>query len=178
MPFGAGQIVYEDDLDDIQPFQKYKAGSTGRINTTTLLDDPDLSGVTLDPGDYDIEIVIFMTISGSGATNATPRFKTRWAFTGSWSGGMRSCHGPGSSNNTADPGAATQITMRGYDATTQDAVYSILNGSAYTAIIEKARVTVTATGNLSLRWAQQTANNANTDNVQAGSYIKATRVTT
>jgi hypothetical protein len=174
MPFGAGQIVYEDDLDDLQPIMKTKNGSTPRVNTTTLADDPDLSAVTLDPGDYDVEIVHFWTTTGSGTL---PKMKTRWAFTGSWSGGMRSCHGPGSGSTATDPGALAQVSMRGYDATTQDAVYGMGFHGAYAACIEKARVTITATGNLSLQWAQQTVSTTATLNMNAGSYIKATKVT-
>ena len=177
MPLAAGQIVYEDDLDDLQPVEKPKSGSTGRVNTTTLQDDPDLSGLTLDPGDYDVEIAIFSTTSGTAVTSTSPRLKTRWAFTGSWSGGMRSCHGPGSQNTTAGADQVTTVTVRGYDATTQDAVYNFGVTSAYTSIVEKARITVTATGDLSLQWAQQTANANTTVNVNPGSYIKATKVT-
>lgn len=173
MPFAAGQIVYEDDLDDLQPIMKTKNGSTGRINTTTLANDPDLAAVTLDPGDYEIMVVVFFTTTGTGTL---PKLKTRWAFTGSWSGSMRSCHGPGSGSTAIDSAVLVAVTMRGYDATTQDAVYGMGFASTYAAVIETGRITVTATGDFSLQWAQQTLSTTATLNVNAGSFIKATKV--
>lgn len=174
MSFAAGQIVYEDDLDDLQPIMKTKNGSTPRVNTITLANDPDLSAVTLDPGDYDIEIIFHWTTTGTGTL---PKMKTRWAFTGTWSGAMRACYGPGSAGVATDPAALVAVTMRGYDALTQDAIYGMGFSGSYTGCLEKARITVTATGDLSLQWAQQTISTTATLNLNAGSYIKATKVT-
>lgn len=176
MGFGAGQIVYQDDLDDIQPTYKSKAGSTTRTNTTTMADDPDLSAISLDPGTYEVEFTLFYTVTGSGMTANTPRFKTRWAFSGSWSGSMRSAHGPGIVSVATDPSQVVTTTFRGVDATTQDSVYNAGSTTAYSSAEEKGFITVTATGNLSLQWAQHVANATANVNLQPGSYVKITKI--
>ncbi len=153
MGFGAGQIVYEDDLTAIKPTSVNKSGTTARSSTTTLADDPDLSGITLTPGTYSITVTLFFTVAST-----TPLLKTRWAFTGTWGSPMRSCMGPGQ-GNTAESNALNLVTMRGYDATTQDAIYNKAVSSAYGAIVEQNdKVVVTATGLFSVQWAQSVSN--------------------
>lgn len=169
MSFAAGQIVYEDDLDDLQPIIKAKGGSTSRVNNT-ISADPDLSAITLEPGTYSIEVALFFTV----ATNV-PSIKTRWAFSGSWSSPMRLCHGPGTTN-VAESNAVTPSTFRGYDATTQDAIYNKVNSSAYGAILEKAdSVVITATGDFSVQWAQSVTTAVNVT-VQPNSTVKITKI--
>lgn len=171
MGLGAGQIVYADDLAGLRPAAYFKGASTTRNNTAALADDPDLSNIPLDPGFYTIQVVLFTT----NAT-ATAKLKTRWAFTGSWTSPMRSCQGPGNTNTSTDPGAITPVTLRGYDAATQDAAYEYGASSAYASIEETShRVEILASGNFSVQWAQVVATAANTI-IQPGSLVRISKV--
>ena len=171
MPLSAGQIVYESDLTGLNPDVTYKGATTTRNNTATLANDPDLANINLDPGVYSIEVVILTTNANQAA-----KFKTRWSFTGTWSSPMRACIGPGNTNTSTDPATATPITVRGYDATTQDAAYSYGVSSAYAVIREVSDfVQVTASGVFAVQWAQVTATAANTI-VQPGSTVRVTKV--
>lgn len=179
MPLGAGQIVYEDDIDTIPARVVYKnpGGLTGRANNT-LLADPDLAGLTLYPGLWDIKAVIFANAPSGTVTTTTPRLKTRWAFTGGWASSFRLCHGPGASNTASNADSNPVTTMRGFDADSQDALYNFGVGAAYTAILESAVIAVSATGDMSFMWAQSVTTPGTTINVLGGSYMKATLLRT
>lgn len=171
MPLSAGQIVYESDLLGLNPDTVYKGASTTRNNTASLANDPDLANIQLDPGTYSIKVTLFTTNA-----NAAAKLKTRWSFTGTWTSPMRSCVGPGSTNTSTDPGTVTPATFRGYDATSQDAVYSYGVSSAYAAIEETCDfVQVTASGVFAVQWAQNVATAANTI-IQPGSSVRVTKV--
>lgn len=170
MSFGAGQIVEEADMQGRFPSVYTKPSSTARNTTTTLANDPDLAGIPLTEGIWIARLILFYTVA-----NTTPKLKTRWAFTGTWDTFIRLCHGPGSTN-TAAPDAATPSTFRGYSADTQDAVYNSSTSSAYSAVVEEASyIRVTAEGDLSLQWAQQTSNGSNVT-VQPGSTFSVQKV--
>jgi hypothetical protein len=173
MGLGAGQVVYADDLAGLRPAAYYKGASTTKNNSATLTDDPDLSNIPLDPGYYSISVTLFTTNA-----SALSKLKTRWAFTGSWTSPMRSCHGPGAPAGAASgtPENLTVITNRGYDAATQDALYWFSVSSAYAAIREVAdRVEILGAGNLSVQWAQGVATAANTI-IQPGSVVRISKV--
>lgn len=177
MGFGAGQIVYEEDLDNLLPKYKFKNSITNRVNAS-LLDDPDLSAIALEPGNYEAELVAFYVITGTGVTANVPRIKTRWAFTGSWSGSLRSAMGPGIVSVSTDPSQVVTSTFRGVDATTQDSLYNAGVTTGYSTIVERGIITVTATGNLSFQWAQQTTTATATCAILPGSYFKISQLTT
>jgi hypothetical protein len=168
----AGDPINASDINGIiskLPTTYTKPSSTSRNTTTTLADDPFLSGIPLLVGTYDIECLIFFTTASS-----TPKIKTQWAFTGTWASSTRACFGPGDTN-TAVPSLATPTTVRGYTTDAQEAVYGAANSGAYSAVRELVRgVTVTVAGNLSLKWAQSVSNGSNTT-VQQGSAFLVTK---
>lgn len=163
----AGDPIYASDINDIIatiPLTYTKSAVESRNTTTTLADDTHLVSIPLEIGTYDIELVMFYTLS----TTTTQKIKTRWAFTGTWASTTRACIGPGSAN-TAAPNDAAEVTLRGYVSDTQDAIYDSSTSGAYSVVREVAKgVVVTVAGNLSLQWAQN-ASSANNTNVQAGS---------
>lgn len=141
-----------------------KQGSTDRVNTT-LADDPDLDGFLLGVGTWDIRCMFFMSTIAA-ATN----IKTRWAFTGTWNTPSRACVGPGIAN-TAAPTAITPVKMTAH-STGGDATYGLPASTAYTVIKEEcSTVVVTVAGNMSIQWAQNTAN-ASAARMQPGSYVE------
>ncbi len=176
MPFGAGQIVYEDDLTDIKPVTYTKSVATNRNSGgtgTTLVDDPELSGITLDPGTYTVELALYFTT----ATTDTQAIKTRWVFTGTWGVPMRLCHGPGQllSTAAAPPTTLTEAAMNARPGN-QDQIYDAQAGSAFSAVLELCyNVVITGTGNLSLQWAQNAASVNNTT-VQPNSCFRITKI--
>lgn len=156
MGLGAGQIVYEDDLQNRFPQVYGKSGATARLSTTTLSDDPDLSGITLSVGTWSIELLLFYTVAST-----TPKIKTRWIFTGTWGAHIRLCHGPGNNTGFA-PNVVDTVTLQGYVLDTQDAIYNSSTSSAYSAVYEACyNVDVTVEGQLSLQWAQSVSTASN-----------------
>jgi hypothetical protein len=167
MGLGAGQIVYAADLAGLRPGLYYKGASTTRNNTAALADDPDLSLIPLDPGFYSIKVLLLMT-----QANITAKFKTLWAYTGSWTTPVRGAVGPGGTN-AGVPDVVTPVNLVGQTGTQ---VYSPAVSGAWVSIHEWAdRVEVLTSGNFSVQWAQSVATVANTI-VQPGSYVRVTKV--
>ncbi|GGN40565.1 hypothetical protein FHR83_007008 [Actinoplanes campanulatus] len=168
-----GDIIYAADINSVVaslPKLYVKDNVTSRQSTTTLADDPDLAGIALAVGVYDIELLLFYTVAST-----TPKIKTRWGFTGTITNSIRVCHGPGSANVGA-PDAVTDATFRGYGLTSQDAVYNSSTSTAYTAVTETVYgAEVTVTGNLSLQWAQSVSTASNV-NVQPGSTFRIRKI--
>lgn len=165
--FQAGGIIFAADINDAFPTVVTKPSNTARSSTTTITDDPDLSGIALSVGTWEIELLLFWF---TGTTTATQAVKTRWAFTGAWNGttGFRHCLGAGASNTAATTSADTLAT-RGVTLDSQDAVYQANVSTAFTASRELSRnVIVTTPGSLSLQWAQN-ASSANATTVAAAS---------
>jgi hypothetical protein len=158
-----GQDVTATLLDLMVPTVVVKGGNTDRSATTTLADDPDLSGIALGVGTHWIRLVIMATCN----TSATPDFKTQWAFTGTWSAPVRACKGPGATNTAA----RTDVTVTNWNgaATTTTVAYGFPASTGYNIIEEECfNATVTVAGNLSLQWAQNTSD-PSTTSVKAGS---------
>lgn len=163
----------QDAFDFITPqtyvkpaMESRNSGGTG----TTYTIDTDLQGITLEVGQYEIELVGFFTLA-----NTTPKIKTQWRFTGTWNSPVRACSGP-SSGNTAAPNVITEATFEGFVADTQDAVYGTSTAASYTIFREVARnVTVTAAGSLALYWAQNASSASNT-NLQGGTSFTVRRI--
>lgn len=171
-----GSIINASDLNNVltrAPKTYVKASATSRNTTTTLTDDPELSGIALAVGTYEIELVGFFTL----ATTATQKIKTRWAFTGTFNGttGIRNCIGPGSAQ-TAAVANATETNFNAAQMSGQDAVYDAAAASAYACIRETcAAVVVTVAGNFSVQWAQA-ASSGNNTTLQEGSYLRIRRL--
>lgn len=156
--FLTGQRLTADLLNanvyDFLPVTYTKPALTSRASTVTLADDPDLAGIPLTVGSWEIDLTIFYTTTVSNV----PGLRTQWGFTGTWASANRLCFGPGS-GQIGDSGAITDATMKAFVTDTQDAVYRSGTSSAYTGVREHVRqLTVTGAGNLSLKWAQQTSN--------------------
>lgn len=162
----AGDPILASDLNGVialLPATYTKGSVTSRNTTTTLADDPELAGIPLAVGTYDIELIGFFTL----ATVNTQKLKTRWGFTGTWNNADRMIIGPGSAQ-VAAPANATEVNVAGSQASGQDAIYDAVVTVIYTGFREVTRnVIVTVAGNLSLQWAQSVSN-AGATNVQAG----------
>lgn len=151
MAIAAGAPIAASDVLDMLPRWATKALNTARQSTTTYVDDPELASISLTAGTYNIELMLFYIVAST-----TPKLKTNWGFSGTWNTPIRLCQGPGSTN-TSSPEASTPSTFRGY-TTAQDATYNSSTSGAFSGVVERAQnVVVTATGNLSLKWAQVTS---------------------
>lgn len=162
-----------DTLEAYIPKTYIKSTGTGRASTTTYTIDPDLQNIPLAIGAYEIELLGFATFGGT-----TPQLKTQWRFTGTWAGSNgpdRVCTGP---NSTATANAATAANFRSSQAAGQDAIYNSGDTVIFTAFREISRnVQVTASGTLSLYWAQVTSN-ASTITMQGGSAFNVRKLLT
>lgn len=172
----AGDPIRAADVNDIidRLGRIYiKSSPTARISTTTLTDDPELASIPLAVGTYEIELVGYFTLT----TTATQKIKTRWAFTGTWNGtaAARNCIGPGSAQ-TAAPANVTETSLLAVSVSNADSVYDVAAGTAYASFRELAgEITVSASGNLSLTWAQN-ASSANATTLQERSYFRVRKI--
>lgn len=162
MPFPyifAGQKLTASLLNQGLWTYTVKAGTTSRNTTVTSADDPDLSGIALPVGVVHVRARLF-----AYASSTTPNIRVAWAFTGTLSG-FRSGSGPG--NASTDPANGTaRSTGAAYSS---DVVYSLAS-SNFHRIEEEGILTVTAPGNLSVKWAQGTSSGANTS-VAGSSFV-------
>lgn len=166
-----GDIVTADLLDSMLPKTYFKASGTSRNTTTTLADDPELTGIPLAAGIYLIDFYGFMTQD----TTTTQKFKGRWGFSGTWNNPDRNVVGPGAAQ-TATPASATESNYAGAQASGQDVVISALNTSVWASWRETAvNVVVTVAGNLSYQWAQNSSS-ANNVTLQAESGFIVRRI--
>jgi hypothetical protein len=162
-----GDPVYPTDFSDLLPTNYVKSAQESRNTTTTYADDGELAGIPLAVGTYEVELVLFFTLT----TTATQKIKTHWAFSGTWNNPVRACVGPGS-NQTAAPNVVTEMNTGGYQAAGQDAIYDQAAGASFGTAREIAsNVTISVAGNLSLQWAQ-VASSGNNTNVQLGTFFR------
>lgn len=171
--FGGDPTVVADVNDVLLYLPRWytKPGATPRNTLIVPADDPDLSGIPLEVGSFEIKVVSMFTLS----TTTTQKFRTLWGFTGTWtSTAFRAVKGPGSAN-TAAPDDAASANIRGYTVATQNADYSTSTSGAYATAEEiSATVEVTVAGNFALQWSQA-ASSANNTTLQAGSFVRVTR---
>ncbi len=179
IPFLTGQRLTADllntNLMEFFPSTTMKSGSTGRVNNT-LTADPDLAGIPLSVGTWEIEAIIFYTITANGQQG----LKTRWGFTGTWNGGTsRGCYGGGyiASTTAGDPRAQTVSAMASWTLDTQDAQYNTLQASSVRNVVREVsrNVIVTVAGTMSLNWAQINTN-ANATTIQPDSHINVRKI--
>lgn len=167
--FFAGQRLTALMLGGTVPYTARKTSATSRNTTTTLADDPDLAGIALPAGTFEIEFVGLFTLT----TTATQKIKTRWAFSGTWNGSAapRACIGPGTSQ-TATPSAATETNFQAVSLSGADAIYDQAAGGSYGSFRETCGIVVCSTsGNFSIQWAQS-ASSANNTTLQEGSFVR------
>lgn len=170
-----GDVVYAADFNSllaITPRTYIKASATARNTTVTFADDPELTGIAIEGGFYDIEFIGLWT----QATTTTQKIKTRWTISTSWNNPVRNCIGAGSAN-TGAPSAVTDATMQGYNADNQDATYNTSTSASFSVFREIAyNVNVFVDGFLSFQWAQSVSSGNNTT-LQAGSGFRIRRLT-
>lgn len=170
MPF-AGDIIYATDLDAIRPTTYTKVGTEGRASNVTLADDAELAGIPLGVGTWEIDVLLYWF----NVTTATQGLKTQWGFTGTWAPLIRTCLGPGVSASPAAADRLTQVSSQGARENA-NAVYNVAAGSSYSAVREISRtVTVTASGNFSVKWAQN-ASSANATSVAGQSSVTVRQI--
>lgn len=170
-----GDTVFAADFNAMLktlPRTYYKASATSRNTTVTYTDDPELLSIPLEVGSYEIELIGFWT----QATTTTQKIKTMWKFTGTWNSPIRNCMGAAAAQ-TGAPNAVTDVTMSGFVADTQDAVYNTSISSSYSVFREIVlNAVVTVAGNLSLQWAQSVSSGNNT-NLQLGTGFRIRKLT-
>lgn len=173
-----GDDMVAADINDLLlylPRWYIKPGSTARNSGNhtpgTPSADPDLSGIPLEVGIFEIHVLAFFTLT----TTTTQKIRTLWAFSGTWnSSTIKASFGPGSANTAAADDAAS-VNVRGYAAGTQSSDYDGPASSAYNSISELCMdVNVTVAGNFEWRWSQAVSS-ANNTNVNAPSAVKVTR---
>ncbi len=175
--FVTGQRLTADllntNVNAFFPIVTTKTSATARTSTTTLANDPELAGITLDVGTWEVEMLIHWTLT----TTNTQKIKTRWSFSGTASSTFRDCIGAGATQST--PAAPTVLTESSFVAATwdtQDVIYHQAAGATYGSSREISRTfTVTVAGDLALQWAQQTSS-ANATTVQPGSSITVRKI--
>lgn len=177
LAFAIGQRLTADLMTEflgLSPQVYTKASTTDRNSGgtgTTYTIDPELQGIPLEIGTYDVLLIAFFTL----ATTNTQKIKTQWRFTGTWNTPIRHCIGPGSAN-VAGPSAITDVTMQGYVADSGDATYDLIAGGTFGCFQEQAfNVTVTVAGTMGLYWAQSAAS-ANNTSLKAGTAFRVRKL--
>jgi hypothetical protein len=165
-----GDLVTADLLDSMLPQTYTKQTATSRLSTTAYAADPELTGIALEIGTYDIDFLGFFT------ADVNKLIDTQWSFSGTWANTVRNTYGPGATS-TAQPGSLVQVSLRGWGTSNQDARYGIATASgAYVSISESVRgVAVSAAGSLAFQW-KPTASTADNITLQPGSNFTVRRV--
>lgn len=160
-----GDLLTADLLSSMLPKTYTKLATQSQNTTTTLVDDAELLNIPLGVGTWEIELIGFFTVA-----NTTPKLKTQWGFTGTWTAPTRSCFGPGQAN-VASYDAITDVDMAGL-LSTANAVYNYAVSATPASFREVTRAAVvTGAGNLSLKWAQNTSNASNVSIVAGSSFV-------
>jgi len=173
---GAISFVYNWEVSH-NPFQaqesydltKYpilvkKTADLGRLNTTTVTDDPELKYIFTKPGTYKVEGHYHIDVDSDSLEAG---FKFAWTFSGTASFTQRGLNGPSYSNTSltqhvcADLGTAYAFGI--------DSAYNFYG-------VEEFLVTVTVPGTLTLQWAQQEARPAITTTLKSSSHIIITKM--
>lgn len=162
-----------NQINGYDVFQPKTADQSSPASTTTLFDDTHMALALPAAGTYLVE---GMFIASSAST--TPEIKIAWAYTGTLTSGYRTGFGP--STASTDPLGATAQGFRAAAAgNTSAAITSSvaygLDGTNWTAILEKGLVIVSNAGTLKVQWAQNVSN-ATVTTLRAGSYFWARRV--
>lgn len=172
-----GDDMVAADINDVLlylPRWYVKGGATARNSGNhtpgTPSDDPDLSGIPLEVGSFEIEVLGMFTVT----TSTTQKIMTQWGFTGTWNTSIKITSGPGADNVT-DSASATSYSGRAYAQNSQTSTYNNSASSAYAGFREIcADIQVSAAGNFSLKWAQAVSS-ANNTTLQAPSAVRVTR---
>jgi hypothetical protein len=167
--WAVGTDLSAQNLDLGIPNIVVKTSTTTVNNSTTLVDDAELSGIALAVGTHMVKFKMLVTASTAAAI-----LKTQWGFTGTWTAPIRAAIGPGAAN-TAARTAVNLITLNGISATS-DSLYGLPASTGFMVLQEYAyNVVVTVAGNLSFKFAQNVAVVTNT-NTHAGSVCETRQI--
>lgn len=165
--FYSGQRLTALLLTDSLPNYVVKPGTTSRTSTTAQTADPDLAGIALEVGTYEVKVRYIATGVGSASAGG---LATSWGFTGTASA-VRGSTGPGFSSTNS--GAAENLRTNGASMGLTTQFYFVATTS--TTIFEEGIVTVSVAGDFSVNWAQA-ASNATSTSLLSGSYVKYKRI--
>lgn len=166
-----GDLVTADMLTAALPALLVKPGASSRSSTVTPTADPDLTGITLGIGTWEVELVLFF----NQATTDTQGLQTMWGFSGTWNNPIRACVGPPNASPGTTRDSLDKVNLGGFAANV-GSKYLVVNGSGYVCVREiSATVVVTVAGDLSLLWSQA-ASVANATSVQPGSYFRVKQI--
>ena len=163
----AGNRITAARLRSMVPSYTTKGSTTARPSTTAQTADPELSGITLDVGTYEVKVRYIATGVGSASAGG---LATSWGFTGTATGN-RNPTGPGFTSTNS--GAAENLRTNSASMGLASQFYYVATTS--TSIVEEGLITVTVSGDFSVNWAQA-ASNATPTNLLAGSYVKIKQV--
>jgi hypothetical protein len=162
--FNVGDVLTASDTNEYLVNTRFviKPGDTSRNTTTTMTNDPDLS-VAADAGkSYLTEVLVQYGATIGADIKATFTVPAGATFSGQLTG----------------QGAGTSYLANGVDAGFPvTGTFSMNGGGAFDLGFRLSGVLVTdgSAGNLTLKWAQNTSNAANTT-VRAGSFMLLRRV--
>jgi len=155
-----GTRVTADLLNSMLPDWIIKQANTARASTTTFADDPDMTVALAANSMYSVEMQINMI------ADTTADIKTLWTVpTGA--SGSKFVLGPGTGNDGSDS-STTRFGGSGFGTAI---VYGARTGGFSFAVMERAIVTTTNAGNLTLQWAQNVSS-ATASQVLINSYIR------
>lgn len=172
--FLVGQRLTADLLNTnvtaFMPSTTVKTASTDRISTVTLADDPELAGIALSVGTWEIVFEALWT-----QASATPKIATQWGFTGTTTGtARRKCMGPAVAQVAAPP-SVTDVNFSGNDVNSS-ATYGTSTSAQYSTFRESVDNFVVATaGNLSIQWAQSVSTASNVT-LRVGSSVTVRKI--
>lgn len=170
MPFPeilAGEEILADDLALMVPTYVVKTSTTSRSSTVVQSADPELDGIPLAVGMYEIKVRYIATGVGSASAGG---LATSWTCTGTATGN-RNATGPGFTSTNS--GAAETLRTNSASMGLGSQYYYLAATS--TSIVEEGIVTVTVAGDFSVDWGQA-ASHATSTNLLPGSYVKITRL--
>jgi hypothetical protein len=170
--WGVGTDVNATNLANGIPNIVTKASANPITSNATLANDTELQNIALGVGTWEIEVDLWISGNGTGATGG---YKDAWAFTtGTLTGTPnRSIVGPTTANAVLATGAVTlQTQVLAYNAS---ASYGLLTGQAYWIRQMCPNFVVATAGSLAIQVAQGTSN-ATSTTVNIGSRVKVRQI--
>lgn len=171
--FLTGQRLTADlinaNVTAFMPVAVSKSAATDRISTTTIIDDPELQGVALSVGTWEIVVEGLWT-----QANAAADIATMWGFTGTAAVVKRKCMGI-ANTDAAAPNLATDMNFSGADTNVTQS-YGTSASTTQAVFRESCNAfVVTVAGNFSFQWAQLVSTAANVT-MRPGSTITVRRI--
>jgi hypothetical protein len=164
----AGEDILATDITEVTVKYINKPGNESVTSSTTLQNDDDFV-VTLQPGTYNIRLILHWM--GASVAAAAGDIQTAWTNTGTMT--LLSRTGLGGGTNFV---SATEMPVRLQGAALATALTWQGNATNSNTLIEELLITVTVAGNLQLQWAQHTTPSATATTVTTRSVMYITNV--